>query len=179
MPFESLPRIFTCHLSFDCLHSTPGWEQVHFTGTETDGCGHVLEFTQLTHQHCGSCPEFCPMCCDCGSLTGFPDDSLGTWLSDKGSTTNASGDAGNLGLIPGWGRCPGEGNGSPFQYSHLEKSHGQRSLVGCSRWVTQGWTWLSNWAHTHGSFRPRNWEKGWRLKSQPTYLTSDLGRLIA
>ena len=28
--------------------------------------------------------------------------------------------AGDLGSIPGWGRSPGEGNGSPFQYSGLE-----------------------------------------------------------
>ena len=28
--------------------------------------------------------------------------------------------AGNLGLIPGLGRSPGEGNGNPFQYSCLE-----------------------------------------------------------
>ena len=28
----------------------------------------------------------------------------------------------------------GEGNDTPLQYSHLEKSHGQRSLVGCSPW---------------------------------------------
>ena len=27
---------------------------------------------------------------------------------------------GNLGLIPGWGRFPGEGNGNPLQYSCLE-----------------------------------------------------------
>ena len=27
-----------------------------------------------------------------------------------------------------------EGNGNPLQYSCLEKSHGQRSLVGCSAW---------------------------------------------
>ena len=26
------------------------------------------------------------------------------------------------GLIPGWGRSPGEGNGNPFQYSCLENS---------------------------------------------------------
>ena len=26
-------------------------------------------------------------------------------------------DAGDLGLIPGWGRSLGEGNGNPFQYS--------------------------------------------------------------
>ena len=35
----------------------------------------------------------------------------------------------DLGLIPGLGRFPGEGNGNPLQYSCLEKSHGQRSLV--------------------------------------------------
>ena len=28
--------------------------------------------------------------------------------------------AGDLGLIPGLGRSPGEGNGSPLQYSCLE-----------------------------------------------------------
>ena len=27
---------------------------------------------------------------------------------------------GDLGLIPGWGRSPGEGNGNPLQYSFLE-----------------------------------------------------------
>ena len=37
--------------------------------------------------------------------------------------------AGDPGLIPGLGRSPGEGNGNPLQYSCLEKSHGQRSLV--------------------------------------------------
>ena len=29
------------------------------------------------------------------------------------------GDAGDLGLIPGLGRSPGEGNGNPLQYSSL------------------------------------------------------------
>ena len=29
-------------------------------------------------------------------------------------------DTGDLGLIPGSGRSPGEGNGDPLQYSHLE-----------------------------------------------------------
>ena len=32
--------------------------------------------------------------------------------------------------VPGSGRAPGERNGNPLQYSCLEKSHGQRSLVG-------------------------------------------------
>ena len=31
-----------------------------------------------------------------------------------------AGDAKDVGSIPGLGRCPGLGNGNPFQYSHLE-----------------------------------------------------------
>ena len=44
---------------------------------------------------------------------GFPGGSAG-----KESACNA----GNLGLIPGLGRYPGEGNGYPLQYSGLENS---------------------------------------------------------
>ena len=44
---------------------------------------------------------------------GFPGGSDG-----KESACNA----GNLGLIPGFGRSPGEGHGNPLQYSYLEKS---------------------------------------------------------
>ena len=33
-----------------------------------------------------------------------------------------AGDAGNVDSIPGLGRCPGEGNGNPLQYSCLENS---------------------------------------------------------
>ena len=43
----------------------------------------------------------------------FPDGSAG-----KESAQNA----GDLGLIPGLGRLPGEGNGYPLQYSGLENS---------------------------------------------------------
>ena len=32
------------------------------------------------------------------------------------------GDAGNAGLVPGSGRSPGEGNGTPLQYACLENS---------------------------------------------------------
>ena len=35
----------------------------------------------------------------------------------------------DLGLIPGLGRTPGGGHGSPLQYSCLEHPHEQRSLV--------------------------------------------------
>ena len=44
---------------------------------------------------------------------GFPGGSDG-----KESAYNA----GDLGLIPGLGRYPGEGNGDPLQYSGLENS---------------------------------------------------------
>ena len=39
------------------------------------------------------------------------------WLSGKESTCNA----GDVGLIPGWGRPPAEGHGTPLQYSCLGK----------------------------------------------------------
>ena len=44
---------------------------------------------------------------------GFPGDSAG-----KESACNT----GDLGLIPGLGKSPGEGNGYPLQYSGLENS---------------------------------------------------------
>ena len=56
---------------------------------------------------------------------GFPGGSDG-----KASVCNA----GDPGLIPGLGRSPEEGNGSPLRYFCLEKSHGWRSLVGYSPW---------------------------------------------
>ena len=42
--------------------------------------------------------------------------------------------AGDLGLIPGLGRSHGGGHGNTLQYSCLDTSHGQRSLVGYSPW---------------------------------------------
>ena len=47
---------------------------------------------------------------------------------------NPPANAGDMGLIPGWGKSPGEGNGNPLQYSSLGKSHGQRSLAVYSPW---------------------------------------------
>ena len=41
----------------------------------------------------------------------------------------STGDAGDLGLIPGLGRCPGVGNGNPLQYSCLE-NHVDRGAWG-------------------------------------------------
>ena len=42
--------------------------------------------------------------------------------------------AGDVGLLPGLGRSPGEGSGNLLQYSCLGESHGQKSLVGYSPW---------------------------------------------
>ena len=42
-------------------------------------------------------------------------------------------DSGELGLIPGLGRTPGEGNGHPLQYPCLENLM-DRSLAGYSPW---------------------------------------------
>ena len=41
---------------------------------------------------------------------------------------------GDMISIPGEGKCPGGGHGSPLQYSCLENPHGPRSLVGYSPW---------------------------------------------
>ena len=51
-----------------------------------------------------------------------------------GSEVKASScNAGDLGSVLGSGRSPGEGNGKPLQYSAW-RTHGRRSLVGCSPW---------------------------------------------
>ena len=47
------------------------------------------------------------------AIAGFPGGSHG-----KESAFSV----GDLGLIPGWGRSPGEGNEYPLQYSGLENS---------------------------------------------------------
>ena len=61
---------------------------------------------------------------------GFPGSSVG-----KDSTCNG----GDLGLIPGLGRPPGEGKGYPFQYSGLENCM-DSTVYG----VTESWTQLSD-----------------------------------
>ena len=72
---------------------------------------------------------------------GFP-----WWLSGKESAFQA----GEVGLIPGLRRSPGEGNGNPLQFLP-GKSHGQRSLEGYSPWG-------------HKRIRQSHWRRKW----QPT-----------
>ena len=53
-----------------------------------------------------------------GKPNSFPGGSEG-----KASACNV----GDRVSIPGWGRCPGGGNGNPLQYSWPGESHGWRS----------------------------------------------------
>ena len=65
-------------------------------------------------------------------------------VKKKKSTCNA----GDLGLIPGSGRSPGEGKGSPLQYSCLENSMDRRTWWATVHGVTQSQTQLSE-EHYH------------------------------
>ena len=72
-----------------------------------------------------------------------------------GSDSKASAyNAGDPVSIPGWGRCPGEGNSNPFQYSCLENPM-DRGVHG----VTKSRTQLSDFTFTF---------MHWRRKWQPT-----------
>jgi len=52
--------------------------------------------------------------------------------------------AGDLGLIPEFGRSPGEGNGNPLQYSCLENSMDRGAWQAIVHGVTKSRTRLSN-----------------------------------
>ena len=55
-----------------------------------------------------------------------------------------AGDAGNAGSIPGSGRSPGGGNGSPPQYSGLKNPTGRGAWQAIDNGVTKSQTGLSN-----------------------------------
>ena len=58
-----------------------------------------------------------------------------------GSDGNESAhNAGDSGSIPGSGRSPGEGNGYPLQYSHLENSMDRGAWQATVHGVTKSWT---------------------------------------
>ena len=52
--------------------------------------------------------------------------------------------AGDPDLLPGLGRCPGEGNGNPLQYSWLKNPMNRGALWATVRGIMKSWTWLSN-----------------------------------
>ena len=72
-------------------------------------------------------------------MIGFPGGS-----DEKASACNA----GDLGSIPGLGRSPGEGNGTPLQYSCLENPVGRGAWWATVHRVAKSWTQLSNFTFT-------------------------------
>ena len=66
---------------------------------------------------------------------GFPDSPVG-----KESACNV----GDPGLILGWGRSSGEGNGYPLQYSCLDNSMDREAWWATVHGISKGWTQLSD-----------------------------------
>ena len=65
---------------------------------------------------------------------GFPDDAVVKNLPAK------AGDPRDTGLIPGWGRSPGGGNGNPLQGSCLENPRDGGAWWAGVYGVAQSWT---------------------------------------
>ena len=59
----------------------------------------------------------------------------------------SSGDARDVGLIPGSGRSPGEGNGNPLQYSSLGNPTDRGAWQATVQRVKNTWMQLSDLAH--------------------------------
>ena len=69
----------------------------------------------------------------------------------KNQPVNA-GDAGDPGLISGWGRSPGGRNGSPLQYSCQDNPMDRGAWWATVHGVAQSQTRLSDWARTHRDY---------------------------
>ena len=71
----------------------------------------------------------------CPTIIGLP-----WWLSGKESTCNA----GDMGMIPGSGRSPAEGNGYSLQYSCLANPTDRGARQATVHGVAKSWARLSN-----------------------------------
>ena len=65
---------------------------------------------------------------------------------------NLSANTGDVVLIPGSGRFPGERNGNPFQYSCLKNPIDRSTWKATVHGFTKSQTQLSTYAHTHHIF---------------------------
>ena len=68
--------------------------------------------------------------------------NMNSSIDGKESACNA----GDLGSIPGWGRSPGEGNGSPLQCSCLENPRNRGAWWAAVSGVAQSWTRLKQFS---------------------------------
>ena len=85
------------------------------------------------------------------TLSGFP----------AGSDCKESAcQAGDLGLIPGSGRSPGEGNGNPLQYSCLENSMDKGAWWATVHGVTKSRTQLNTFTFTSVTIKTKRLS-GW------------------
>ena len=75
----------------------------------------------------------------CPNLPFYKDTSH-TQLPGGSDGKESDGNAGELGSIPGSGRCPGEGNGNPLQYSCLEKPIDRGAWWATVHGVAKSWT---------------------------------------
>ena len=92
---------------------------------------------------------------------GFPGGSV---------AKNPPDNAGDVGSIPGSGRSPGEGNGNPFQYSHLENSMGRGAWRAAKSRVAKSQTWLNDWVCAVGATYLPNYIHGQRTLTSWTSL---------
>ena len=68
------------------------------------------------------------------------------WLGFPGGTVakNSPANAGDVGLMPGWGRSPGKENGNPLQYSCLGNPMDRGAWQTTVHGVTKNQTRLSD-----------------------------------
>ena len=70
--------------------------------------------------------------------------SLLLWAMDDSGDKESACNAGDLGLIPGSGRSPGEGNGNPLQYSCMENTMDRGAWEATVHGAAKSQTQLSN-----------------------------------
>ena len=73
-----------------------------------------------------------------------PDHSYALGFPGGSDSKESACNAGNPGLIPEWGRFPGEGDGYPLQYSGLENSLDRGACWATVHGVTKSQTQLSD-----------------------------------
>ena len=82
----------------------------------------------------GKPPEQCPKYSKFEINWGWTFTVMNTRVCGCSDGTESACNVGNLGLIPGMERSPGEGHGNSLQFSCLENPHGQNSLAGYNAW---------------------------------------------
>ena len=100
-------------------------------------------------------------------------------------------DVRDMGLIPGWGRAPGEGYSNPLQYSYLENPMVREAWQATVLMVQKSRTWLKQfsthtlrviWKHSnHFNFTGcnLNWVGGWSIIPHNDYSEPYLGPIYS